>query len=965
MPHPAADGLGRRRGLGRPTLLNDALSRLLQHLRNDRSARVTVVLAIIINAILLAAWIWSRGGQTTHVRIESHGQLFTISADGRLQTGARLNAPPTGSIVLTLPDTRAIPSMPAPRGIDAIRITDLDTGDVLLDDGFSSFPGRDWRVVSGRPYNDGGVIGSDGPATIALTSPRNWRDIAIDITYRNITTASVTLRAQNDLTGAVATVRPFHYNQDFSKWASLALGPPGATGPGARIELSRAESVKSLLASALHFYPWLALMLLLGTLLVLGLQFAFEDAAAGAALAAVPRWAPRAAVAAIALATFAVALYFNLANAAHIPYVPDSITYIFQAKMLASGHLTAPPPPVPQVFNFFEQAPPIIVRDGRWIGQYPIGHPLVLAAGLRLHALWLPPAALAAASVALIGVTGRNAYSPRVGVLAAALLASSPFFLMNAVDFMSHNTAAFYLLASLALLSMLRAQPQAQAAPQAAPQGAGRQPLYAAAAGLFFGLLMNTRPLSAAALVVPYGAFLLWQLFGPRGGAAGRRERWRIAALQLAAFVLLAAACLGLYLLYNHATTGDAFRSGYQESGVSFFSDAATSGGTTSSGIGGALGSGGAHDYAQGIQNERIQMALLILVLDGWPVFVGLAFVLAPFILGARRAWDWFLLASALCLMAIWTLYEGAGVMYGPRYWYEAMPFLLLLAARGAERAGDVIAGWVSWLRPPAPAPATAAHADRAAEQPRAHDAAAAHAALPAEDALTRDAAHDARAPELHTQEAQARIAPAHDAQSRDPRADDARSHASVLAHAVTFGFAAVLILSSIYGWTMSQRTTWQADFVPNRAAAICCALGIDDRIPQLVDRQDLHHALVLVEPCSSFVCYGSVFWRNNPTLDGDIVYARDIPSLRDDLIAAYPGRPVFLADYNARTLLPLTAPPPTTPAQPTPATTSTTPSAASTTPSAASTTPTTPTPAAPSTTVTPPTPSAATTPPP
>ena len=79
------------------------------------------------------------------------------------------------------------------------------------------------------------------------------------------------------------------------------------------------------------------------------------------------------AIALIGVAAFAVICYFNVTNAAHIPYVPDSITYIFQAKMLASGHITAPPPPVENVFNFFEAAPPIIVRHGRWIGQYPLG----------------------------------------------------------------------------------------------------------------------------------------------------------------------------------------------------------------------------------------------------------------------------------------------------------------------------------------------------------------------------------------------------------------------------------------------------------------------------------------------------------------------------------------------------------------------------------------------------------------
>jgi hypothetical protein len=80
----------------------------------------------------------------------------------------------------------------------------------------------------------------------------------------------------------------------------------------------------------------------------------------------------------------------------------------------------------------------------------------------------------------------------------------------------------------------------------------------------------------------------------------------------------------------------------------------------------------------------------------------------------------------------------------------------------------------------------------------------------------------------------------------------------------------------------------------------MCCVLGVDDRIHQLVEEQDLHNALVLVDPCgNNFVCYGGVFWRNNWSLDGDVVYARDIRDRRLEIIGAYPGRSVWLGSYE------------------------------------------------------------------
>ena len=56
-------------------------------------------------------------------------------------------------------------------------------------------------------------------------------------------------------------------------------------------------------------------------------------------------------------------------------------------------------------------------------------------------------------------------------------------------------------------------------------------------------------------------------------------------------------------------------------------------------------------------------------------------------IFGTRHRWDWFLLACALSLMAVYTLVKFNGIMHGPRFWYTAAPLLMLLSARGAEHA--------------------------------------------------------------------------------------------------------------------------------------------------------------------------------------------------------------------------------------------------------------------------------------
>ncbi|MGH7486315.1 MAG: ArnT family glycosyltransferase [bacterium] len=334
---------------------------------------------------------------------------------------------------------------------------------------------------------------------------------------------------------------------------------------------------------------------------------------------------PWLAAGAVAVGACGVSLFLISAYTQRMAHVQDSVTYVFQAKMLASGRLFGPPPPVARVFDF-ESPPFIIVQHGKWAGVYSFGHPLALAIGAFFGVMWVVPPLLGGASIALLYAIGRKLYSARVGLLAAVLLASSPFFFMTSSEFMSHNTATFYLLASLFFLVIT-----------------DRRPLvYGALSGLFFGLSFNARQMEAAALVLPFGLVLLSRVIS--------REQRRSGAVQIGGFVGAGAVMLLAFLLFNYATRGGAFNTGYAAAGFQNH-----------------IGFGGKHSVAMGIGNEQTQMALLLLVLNGWPVGAGLTFVLMPFVLASRKLWDWFFLACAVLLIGVYTLYNGHGIMYGPR----------------------------------------------------------------------------------------------------------------------------------------------------------------------------------------------------------------------------------------------------------------------------------------------------------
>src|SRR5262245_12890905 len=174
-----------------------------------------------------------------------------------------------------------------------------------------------------------------------------------------------------------------------------------------------------------------------------------------------------------------------------MPHVVDETAYLFQARLLASGRTHVDTPAIPEAFQF-GSSPFLVDYDGHWASFYPFGQPIVLAAGELFGAAWIIPPLLGALSVLVIFLLGRGLYNWQSGLIAAALMAFSPFVLMQASSYMSHTTASVYLLVALGASWLPR----------------GHRVSWAGVAGLALGLLFNTRPLTAV-LLVPWFALLL------------------------------------------------------------------------------------------------------------------------------------------------------------------------------------------------------------------------------------------------------------------------------------------------------------------------------------------------------------------------------------------------------------------------------------------------------------------------
>ena len=628
-------------------------ARALQGLRAARPWRSPAVLLIVtVNIALIVLYLWSRGGATLHVRIETVGKDYRAYVDGRPIAKTQFDSLGKGGIAIALPGDQ-VPSLPGPSGIDHLRVTDTATGNVVLEDDFSGAISGTWRSTTGDWHVESGVYATS-EAGFLRTDVYDWGDYTIDVEFKNPTVATIrTFREDGD---SVA-FKIWPYRRYDSRLTVVEDGNETVTA-GARLELDRGETIRSITAMVLRPYP-LALVIVAGTIAI---AFALRSTRidrqlgeTGRAIVDSSGWL----IAIVVAGALVLLWYINYVVADAMPHVPDSVAYIFQAKIYASFHVTADPPPVPASFAFFN--PPFLhVVDGRWFTQYPFGHPLFLAIGERLGAVWLVPPVLGAASLFLIYRLGAHVYGAAAGLAAAFLLFFSPFFQMTASDYMSHNTATFVLLMCLFLLA----------------RPGKRRTLSMFFAGISVGLLFNMRPLVATAFIPVLGVFMAYELW--RAGD----ERAKVLKEDLA-FAWGGAVMLLAYFAYNQATTG------------SFMDSPQTlTFGDTSDWV----GFSGGHSVTAGLQNQQVLLSLMLLVADGWPAAIGFLFAGLPFVLGTRNRWDYFLGASFLSLAAANIFYTNAAVMHGPRFWYETMPFLMLLTARGATLLIDRAGGAGDWL---------------------------------------------------------------------------------------------------------------------------------------------------------------------------------------------------------------------------------------------------------------------------
>ena len=821
----------------------------LPRLLPTRSGRnATLWLIVLVNLSLAVLYVWSRGGATTIIRIEAIGQEYRAFVDGELIGERIFQSDGQGGIGLLLNQQSRLPALPKPYGVDWVRLTDPETGEVIFEDTVDGSYSDLWENDAGDWFVEDGVFTSTSRRMIS-TGLQPWRSYIFEAKLRNVTEMTVFVHARDAGTAIVVRIQAFG-------GSTLAHSVNAASVDrldNVRLELDRGQTLQSITAMLLRPYP-VALLMFAGVVI---LAFVVRSRRLEGLLQGGARFVPEMAtgvIVGLAAGTGVLLWYLLYVVGDAMPHVPDSVLYIFHSNIFASFNVTADAPPARESFSIFH--PHMLqVVDGRWFTQYLFGHPMFLAAGQLLGAVWLVPPLLGALSVAMIYWVGKRLYGVSVGLLAAVLLFSSPFFLMTASNFMSHTTAAFTLIATLFLITL----------------PTKHRLLAMFFAGVFMGLLFNNRPLTAIAFMPVLAGFMGYEVF--RAGPVNVPSKpWLFAATVGAILVVAAAVAyataggllallvlsplvipagflsynlfrdrtgrgdlfredlafaggalllFGAYLLYNLATTGDLGTTPYAAQGT-FSSD--------------SFGFSGNHSLTLGLQNEQELLSLMLLVANGWPLAIGLIVAAMPFMLGTRSRWDYFLAASFLAIATAPILYVNSAIMHGPRYWFETMPFLILLTARGAQCLASAGSSAADWLT------------------------------------------------------------------ARYQKGSVATS--SGVAGLATYGMITGLVVFSLYGWLFGQQDTWGDREVDRRTPPNAAALNgfnfTDDSLLEEADRLDLENALVLVKNCPQWWCYGSVFWTNSPALEGNIVWAEQ-QTTGDDLtlMRAFPERAVYIGTFS------------------------------------------------------------------
>jgi hypothetical protein len=540
------------------------------------------------------------------------------------------------------------------------------------------------------------------------------------------------------------------------------------------------------------------------------------------------------------------------------PPLIDAWVQAFQARIFLSGRLVAPTPYLPA--HFATLFTPMTERG--WFSQYPPVHSALLAIGMACDAMWLVTPLLAMALPTSLYLLARPTGDERIARLAAALALLSPFVIAMDASAMNHLPSA------LCVAFGLWAAADATLSPGAA--GA----IFGAATGIAFGL----RPLDATVLACVGAVGLL--------SRARREGRGDVAALgrAFAAAAITGLLALAPTLAYNAATIGYPLRFTYTAVWGSLMGFD-------------RMPWGERLTMARAIGNTAVDAQQLNVYLLDWPLPATVLIVVGLWM--RRGHLDPSLRVGAAYLLGVVAslfFYFHRDILFGPRLLFSAVPAVLVLLAAALVRIAQAPRplGWnaltvgdvaVVVLVATAVLAAASLAPRRLASFRTAGGATALHPDVDARHADVRHAViviPDGFGTRLIVRLWAAGI-PMRDS-TRYYDAFDACALDERLRAAETQGWSATTLRSRLDG---DLAAADPGRTFPGTTADPMLRLPADGRVDgACADEIRLDQRGTL-----QFAPY---LYLDTPTLDGDVVWARELGAADAALVRAYPDRPLY-----------------------------------------------------------------------
>jgi hypothetical protein len=349
---------------------------------------------------------------------------------------------------------------------------------------------------------------------------------------------------------------------------------------------------------------------------------------------------PRRSVFLILVATAGIAIFIASVTLDQFPNSADEYVYIFQAEDLSRGKLWSDVHDVPEFFEFHH----LLQKDGKWIGRFPPGYPLLLSTAYILH---VPPffvnVVLGVLLLLFLYRFAKDVYDERVAMWALITMAFAGFFLFNAGSFFSHVTSALFSLLFVMMVYRYFRNGNAFAA---------------LLAGLFLGVGVITRYYTAALLFLPFAILAVY----------------RLKSKSIPMFFWMAVGGLlpmSFLLWYNFETTGNALMPVTQWG----FDDE-------------ALGFVKGHTPSKGVK-FTVKRLVMFLSWCSPQLLLLYLFYLVQKVRKIKDAVDHpedYLFV--ILIVGYFFYYHSGGNQYGPRFYFEALPFLVVFVVVRVLKSG-------------------------------------------------------------------------------------------------------------------------------------------------------------------------------------------------------------------------------------------------------------------------------------